>query len=80
MTLKGLAELKPRQWLEAEIVFADGETRAVPLLARIDTLDELDYFRNGGILHYVLRGAGARRGLDPHCYRRSTTSPAQPSC
>ena len=29
--------------------------RSVPLLCRIDTLDELDYFRNGGILHYVLR-------------------------
>ena len=28
----------------------------VPLLCRIDTLDELDYYRNGGILHYVLRG------------------------
>jgi aconitate hydratase len=27
----------------------------VELLCRIDTLDELDYFRNGGILHYVLR-------------------------
>ena len=27
-----------------------------PLRARIDTFDELDYFRNGGILHYVLRG------------------------
>ena len=27
----------------------------VPVLVRIDTLDELEYFRNGGILHYVLR-------------------------
>jgi aconitate hydratase len=27
----------------------------VPLLARIDTLDELEYFKNGGILAYVLR-------------------------
>jgi aconitate hydratase len=29
--------------------------RAVPLRVAIDTFDELDYFRNGGILHYVLR-------------------------
>jgi aconitate hydratase len=29
------------------------------LLCRIDTLDELDYFRNGGILHYVLRNLAA---------------------
>jgi aconitate hydratase len=27
----------------------------VPLICRIDTLDELDYFKHGGILHYVLR-------------------------
>jgi aconitate hydratase len=56
VSLKGLAELKPMQWLEADIVHAGGETRAVALRAAIDTFDELDYFRNGGILHYVLRG------------------------
>jgi aconitate hydratase len=55
VTLKGLVEIKPMQWLEAEIVDASGEKRAVPLRAAIDTFDELDYFRNGGILHYVLR-------------------------
>ena len=27
----------------------------MPVLVRIDTLDELEYFRHGGILHYVLR-------------------------
>ena len=43
------------QWLEADVVYASGETRAVPVRAAIDTFDELDYFRNGGILHYVLR-------------------------
>jgi aconitate hydratase len=31
----------------------------VPLLCRIDTLDELDYYRNGGILQYVLRKLAA---------------------
>jgi aconitate hydratase len=55
VSLKGLAEIKPMQWLEVQIVYANGETRAVPLRAAIDTFDELDYFRNGGILHYVLR-------------------------
>jgi aconitate hydratase len=55
VSLKGLAEIKPMQWLEAEIVYANGEHRSVPLRAAIDTFDELDYFRNGGILHYVLR-------------------------
>ena len=55
VALRGLAELKPMQWLEADITYADGKMRAVPLRVAIDTFDELDYFRNGGILHYVLR-------------------------
>jgi aconitate hydratase len=55
VSLVGLAELKPMQWMEADIIYASGETRAVPMRAAIDTFDELDYFRNGGILHYVLR-------------------------
>jgi aconitate hydratase len=55
VTITGLADLKPRQRLEARIVFEDGKAREVPLLARIDTLDELDYYRSGGILHFVLR-------------------------
>jgi aconitate hydratase len=55
VSLRGLAEIKPKQWVEAEIAYATGETRAFPLRVAIDTFDELDYFRNGGILHYVLR-------------------------
>jgi aconitate hydratase len=55
VTMKGLSEIKPGQWIETEITYADGTKRAVPLRARIETFDELDYFRNGGILHYVLR-------------------------
>jgi aconitate hydratase len=34
---------------------ADGSTESITLLCRIDTLDEVDYFRHGGILHFVLR-------------------------
>ncbi|MCG6205712.1 aconitate hydratase AcnA [Rhodopseudomonas sp. HC1] len=60
VTIKGLqGDLKPRQMLEAEIKSAAGKTRRVPLLCRIDTLDELEYYRNGGILHYVLRKLAA---------------------
>jgi aconitate hydratase len=56
VTIRGLqGELKPRQRMMAEIVAADGGLKRVPLICRIDTLDELDYFKNGGILHYVLR-------------------------
>jgi aconitate hydratase len=60
VTIRGLqGDLKPRQKLTAEIVSADGSLRRVSLLCRIDTLDELEYYRNGGILHYVLRKLAA---------------------
>ncbi|MER2265896.1 aconitate hydratase AcnA [Methylobacterium oxalidis] len=60
VTIRGLAgELKPRQTLVAEITSADGTRQEVPLTCRIDTLDELEYFRNGGILPYVLRSLAA---------------------
>jgi aconitate hydratase len=55
VSLRTLSEIKPGQWIEADITYANGDKRGVPLRARIDTFDELDYFRNGGILHYVLR-------------------------
>jgi aconitate hydratase len=47
--------LKPRADLACRIHRVDGSSEVVPLLCRIDTLDEIEYFRNGGILHYVLR-------------------------
>jgi aconitate hydratase len=60
VTIRGLqGDLKPRQKLTAEIVAGDGSLKRVPLLCRIDTLDELEYYRNGGILHYVLRKLAA---------------------
>ena len=34
----------------------DGSTETVPVLCRVDTADEVEYYRHGGILHYVLRG------------------------
>ena len=56
VTIRGLhGELKPNQRLIAEIVSGNGTLKRVPLVCRIDTLDELDYFKNGGILQYVLR-------------------------
>jgi aconitate hydratase len=59
VTIRGLATVKPRQHLEAEIKAADGATSTLTLLCRIDTLDELAYFRHGGILPYVLRNLAA---------------------
>ena len=52
----GIAEgLKPRQEMVLTVTRADGSRQDVTLLSRIDTLDELEYFKNGGILQYVLR-------------------------
>ena len=41
--------------LTLEITRADGKLESVELLCRIDTLNEVEYFKAGGILHYVLR-------------------------
>ena len=60
ITIRGLhGELKPRMKMMAEIVAGDGGLKRVPLICRIDTVDELDYFKNGGILQYVLRQLAA---------------------
>jgi len=60
VTIRGLhGDLKPHQKLQAEIVASDGGLKRVPLICRIDTLEELDYFKNGGILQYVLRHLAA---------------------
>jgi aconitate hydratase len=60
VSLGGLSALQPMQWVEAEIAYASGERRTIRLRAAIDTFDELDYFRNGGILPYVLRSLAKR--------------------
>ena len=54
--ITGIAEgLAPRCELSCNVRRADGVTESVPLDCRIDTLDELDYYRHGGILRYVVR-------------------------
>jgi len=55
VTIKGVADLKPRQMVDIEVEYADGKTKTIEVLCRIDTEDELEYVRSGGILHYVLR-------------------------
>jgi aconitate hydratase len=55
-TLKGLeSAIAPRQTLSLFIKYPSGEEREVPVLIRIDTAIEVDYYRHGGILPYVLR-------------------------
>ncbi|AOO85036.1 aconitate hydratase AcnA [Bosea vaviloviae] len=57
--IDGLDTIKPRQTMTAKITYVGGTVNNVPILCRIDTLDELEYFRNGGILQYVLRDIAA---------------------
>lgn len=59
VTIEGLANVRPRQKVEASITYGDGTVKKVPLICRIDTLDELEYMKNGGILQTVLRDLAA---------------------
>jgi aconitate hydratase len=52
----GLENLAPRMDLKLVIKRANGATDMVDVLCRVDTADEVNYYRHGGILQYVLRG------------------------
>ena len=58
-SIKGLAALTPGQDVEVEATRADGSTFTFTALCRIDTANEMEYYKNGGILHYVLRKLAA---------------------
>ena len=47
--------IEPRQDVSVTVHYEDGSSRQITALCRIDTENEVEYFRNGGILHYVLR-------------------------
>lgn len=47
--------VEPRQEVDCEIKYADGASKKIKLLCRIDTVNEIEYYKNGGILQYVLR-------------------------
>jgi aconitate hydratase len=54
-SIKGVANLQPRQDVEVEVTRKDGTRLTFTALCRIDTANEVEYFNNGGILQYVLR-------------------------
>ncbi|MBH2000318.1 MAG: aconitate hydratase AcnA [Sphingomonadaceae bacterium] len=58
-TIQHVADLKPRQDVDVIVKRADGSTFTFTALCRIDTVNELEYFLNGGILQYVLRKLAA---------------------
>lgn len=54
-TITGINDLKPGGTLNANLKYADGTEKTITLQSRIDTANELEYYKNGGILHFVLR-------------------------
>jgi aconitate hydratase len=53
--IKGVSGLTPRSDLELRITTPSGQSTSVTVSCRIDTADELEYYKNGGILPYVVR-------------------------
>ena len=55
LDIEGITTVQPGQKLKAKVSFADGKSKEITLQGRIDTANELEYYKNGGILHYVIR-------------------------
>jgi aconitate hydratase len=58
-SIAGIAEIEPRQDVTVKVTRANGDTLDIVARCRIDTYNELEYYRSGGILHYVLRNLAA---------------------
>jgi aconitate hydratase len=58
-TILGIATLEPRQDVQVKVVRDSGEEFSFAARCRIDTYNELSYFRAGGIIQYVLRRLAA---------------------
>jgi aconitate hydratase len=59
LSIDNVAGLRPRQAVQVRLTRADGSVETFETRCRIDTVNELEYFLNGGILHYVLRKLAA---------------------
>lgn len=55
LDISGLQQLTTGQTVNVTITYADGHSEVIPTRCRIDTSKELTYYRNDGILHYVIR-------------------------
>ena len=58
-SIANVAAIEPRQDITVQVAKADGSTSTITARCRIDTYNELEYFRSGGILQYVLRKLAA---------------------
>ena len=57
--ITGLGALAPKQVIDVTVTAGDGKAQSFKARLRIDTLNELEYFRHGGLLSYVLRNLAA---------------------
>jgi aconitate hydratase len=55
--IEGMGSLSPGQKIQVKATATDGSSKQFTVLSRIDTLNEIEYFKHGGILPYVLRQA-----------------------
>jgi aconitate hydratase len=62
ISISGLDDIRPQQELTLTITRKDGSTQSVKVKSRIDTAIEVDYYKHGGILPYVLRELIAKAG------------------
>ncbi len=58
-SIRGLAELAPGQDVIVDVTHANGATSSFTAQCRIDTANEMEYYKHGGILQYVIRGLAA---------------------
>ncbi|PHR61236.1 MAG: aconitate hydratase AcnA [Robiginitomaculum sp.] len=59
VSISGISDIEPRGTIDVSITDTNGKTTTITTRIRIDTENELEYYRNGGILHYVLRNLAA---------------------
>jgi aconitate hydratase len=59
-SITGVANIEPRQDIKVKVAKQDGSETSFTARCRIDTYNELEYFKSGGILHYVLRKLAAQ--------------------
>ena len=55
VSIHGLDSVEPLQEMPCTIIYGDGHQKTITLKCRIDTAPEIEYIKNGGVLHYVLR-------------------------
>jgi len=62
ISISGLDDIRPQQELTLSIAFPDGSKKEIKVKSRIDTAIEVDYYKHGGILPYVLRELISKAG------------------